>query len=583
MRQGQLPSNYRRLLYSVKPYLVYLIIGIVGTLFVSGVDSFFAWLIKPIINEVFIQRQSEWVSYIPLIMFGLFLLRGVSTFISTYFISRCSRFVVMDFRQRIFQHFLVLPVKFFSRKKSGDLVSLLVYNVDQISDASSQTIVNAIQDFALVVGLLTTMFFISWQLSSCLLIIGPLMYLLMRFVSKRTRALSHWVQGSVADLIAVTQETLRAMVLIRLHGTQKLELSRFYRVIKTNRQQSLKVSVTSALSSSVVQCLLAIPVSLVLFLATQSWIEVTAGAFASLLTAMVMIIKPIRRLSSTNAAIARGLAGADSIFSLLDEPAEQDTGSMIASNVSGLWEIKNLTFRYEPDSVVLNDLSFAVKSGTMVGIVGESGSGKSTLIKLLAGLYQDYEGELLINGVPISSYTLDSFRQQVSYVAQDSVVFDSTIADNVSYGDAQQDMARILLSLEQAQLLDWVNGLESGVATRVGELGSRLSGGQRQRLALARAIYRKSPIVILDEATSSLDYQTESRLQAAIHDLRATSTLFVVAHRLSTIEGADNILVMRDGRLLEQGTHGELMQKKSFYCDLYENRFNEQVKDDASV
>jgi subfamily B ATP-binding cassette protein MsbA len=549
--------------------LSYLILGILATLLISGVDSFFAWLIKPMINQMFGSEKSIWISFIPLIVFCLFTFRAFSTFISSTFINRSSRFVIMDLRKEIFNRLITLPLSFFSKSKTGELVSLVVYNVEQVSDATSQTIVNALQDAALVLGLLVMMLSVSWKMSLFILIVCPLIYYLLRFISKRTRLLSHRVQESIAQLITVTQECLRGLVMIRVHGTADAERERFDNIAQHNRQQSLKVVITNSTSSSLVQVFLAIPVCAILLLASQSWVHISAGSFASLITAMIMIIKPVRRLATTNSNIQKGIAGAESIFKLLDEQPESLGGEKSFSPAPGNWQINQLGFSYRDGTEVLKGVSFTAAAGQTTALVGASGGGKSTLVKLLAALYMDYSGDIIIDGVNVRDYSMASLRSQVAYVGQESVVFSTTVAENIAYGDQEIDEERVGACLELAQLTAWVREQPEGIYAPVGELGSALSGGQRQRLAIARALYRDSPVVILDEATSALDYETERKIQGAIESLKDKKTVFVVAHRLSTIEAADNILVMHDGCLVEQGTHAQLVAQSGYYKKLY--------------
>jgi ATP-binding cassette, subfamily B, bacterial MsbA len=574
-------SAYKRLMSHLKPYRSYIIIGVIATLLISGVDSFFAWLIKPMINQMFGETQNIWVKFLPLIVFCLFAFRALATFTSSSFINRSSRFVIMDLRKGIFNRLITLPLNFFSRSKTGELVSLVVYNVEQVSDATSQTIVNALQDTALVIGLLVMMLTVSWKMSLFILLVCPCVYFLLRYLTKRTRMLSHRVQDSIAHLITVTQECLRGLVLIRIHGTAEVERKRFGKYAQENRQQSLKVVVTNAVSSSLVQVFLAIPVSLILLVASKSWIHISAGSFASLITAMIMIIKPVRRLATTNSNIQKGIAGAESIFELLNEEPESLGGNKDFELAPGNWAVNNLGFSYENEKHILKDVSFSVEAGQTIALVGASGGGKSTLVKILSSLYSDYSGELEIDGVSLREYSMASLRTQVAYVGQESVVFSTTVADNIAYGAHQIDEERVWRCLELAQLADWVRQQEAGLYASVGELGASLSGGQRQRLSIARALYRDVPITILDEATSALDYETERKIQLAIESLKDRKTLFVVAHRLSTIEAADNILVMHEGRLVEQGTHRELLMKSGYYKKLYSLQSKGSVVDEA--
>lgn len=560
-------STIRRLYGFAKPYWLYFVIGISGALLVSGVDAFFARMIKSIVDHGLNSAQASFIMSLSLLLVVLFLVRGCASFASTYFINRIARTVVMILRRALFDHVQGLPLSFYERYGHSNLVSLMLYNVEQISQAASQIIANSIQDIALVLGLLVVMFSVCWPLALLFSMIAPLILLTARYASKRSRQLNRTVQKTIYHMTKALTEVFRGVREVRVYGAESQERERFWKDTKANQAHTLKVVVTKAFSSAVIQWFVAVPIVLALWLSSLDWFDMSAGSFASVLTAMVMIIRPLRRLSQANTDIQQGLAGADTVFEILDEPLEDRSGRALSDPVSGHVVFHEIAHVYEGQSQsALTDISFSIKPGSMVALVGPSGSGKTTLMQLLMRFYEPQAGWIELDGQPIRELSLHDYWAQFSLVTQSPMLFHESFSYNVSYGSiGELDSLRLRKSLEAAQLWEKVSQLPEGVDSCIGEEGSSLSGGEKQRLALARAFYKNAPMVVLDEATSALDTPTERLIQRSIETLRDRSTLFVIAHRLSTVEHADHILVMNEGSLLDQGTHDDLYAR----CDLY--------------
>jgi subfamily B ATP-binding cassette protein MsbA len=570
-------SVYKRLLLSTAPYWGIFLIGILGTIAGSAVDSTLAWMIKPIINEGFIARNQAFIRWLPVGIVVVFLLRGISGFLSDYFISRVGRNLVTHFRQAIFTHLLRLPATFFDRQSSGQLLSALIYNVEQVAGATTDALLMTIQDGFLTLGLLTVMFLISWRLTLLFLIIAPIISIIVRYNSRRMRLLSTNVQQSMAEATHVAEEAIEGYRVIRTYGGEEYEQQKFFTATNTNRQRELKIIVTDSLGSSSVQLVASGLIAVLLYMATSSSWQISAGSFAAMITAVLALLRPIRRLTQVNSRIQKGIAGAQSVFDLLDQPPEPDNGTLPLGRCNGRIEYQQVAFHYPSNpNNVLEDINFTINPGETIALVGRSGSGKSTLASLLQRFYEVTAGQILIDGVDIRQYRLADLRNQFALVSQHVTLFNDTIAHNIAYGRlGNVSEAEIIAAATMAQAMEFIEPLPNGINTFIGENGMRLSGGQRQRIAVARAILKNAPILILDEATSALDTESERHIQKALEVLMRERTTLVIAHRLSTIEKADRILVLDKGRIVEAGDHATLLKQQGYYARLHTLQFRD--------
>ncbi|OGT42830.1 MAG: lipid A export permease/ATP-binding protein MsbA [Gammaproteobacteria bacterium RIFCSPHIGHO2_12_FULL_40_19] len=569
-------DTYKRLLQYAKPYWMLFVLGAIGTIILSLSDAGFAWLVKPIINHGFVKRDRSFIHWLPILIFCIFMIRGIAGFISSYFISRVARTVVRDLRRLIFVKLLHLPATFYDRNSSGYILSTIVYNVEQVAQACSDALLTCLRESSLAVGLIVVMFVVSWQLSLLFLLIVPLIAWVVKWCSVRMRRLSTNVQQSVGDVTHVAGEGIDGYRVIRLYGGQQYEDDKFNRATKANLQRELKIVVTNSVGTSSVQLLFAIPIAVTLLVATNPALHISPGSFASIVTAMITLLRPVRRMSMVNTEIQKGVAAAESIFQMADEEIEKDTGTRMLSRVKGDIAFHNVCFEYNTSSrSILKNINFRVKAGQTVAIVGKSGSGKSTLMNLLPRFYEINSGEISIDGVNINTYQLAELRKQFAFVSQDTTLFDDTVANNIAYGQAPLAKEKIMRAAQAAHATEFISQLPSGFDSKIGEDGVLLSGGQRQRIAIARALLKDAPILVLDEATASLDVHSERQIQLALDDLMKDRTVLVIAHRLSTVENADCILVLDEGKIVETGTHHDLLQKEGVYAALYRAQFKE--------
>lgn len=570
-------KTYQRLLKVSQQYWGIFLLGVLGTVVLSLVDAGFTWLVKPIINKGFIDKDEVFIHWLPLLVIFIFIVRGIAGFTSNYFINRVARNVVRDFRRMIFGKLLKIPAAFYDRHSSGHLLSTVIYNVEQVSQASSDALISSLREFSLLVGLILVMFSVSWQLTLLFLVICPLITWVVKWSSVRLRRLSSNVQQSVGEVTQVADEGIQAYKVIRLFGGQDYEYQKFAEATKRNQQRELKIVITNSIGTALVQLLISIPIAITLLFATMPSLHISPGAFASIIAAMIALLRPVRRLTMVNSTIQKGVAGAESIFTILDEPEEEDEGRYVPTRVSGHIQFNQVSFIYgSTDKQVLHDISIEIKPGQTVAIVGHSGSGKSTLIQLLPRFYDVTTGVIRLDGMDIRGYQLAALRQQFSLVSQETLLFDDTIAQNIAYG-VQGDVSetQIIQAAKSAHAMEFIEQLPEGLNTVIGEDGVLLSGGQRQRIAIARALLKDAPILVLDEATSALDTRSERIIQQALDELMKDRTTLVIAHRLSTVENADWIIVMDKGRVLEQGTHRSLYDQDGIYASLCRMQFGQ--------
>ena len=565
---------YLRLLRYVRPYRRMFALSILGTTAAAATEPLIPALIQPLLDGSFVAKDPHSIRLMPLLMVAVFIVRGITSFIGTLAMSWIAHQVVTDLRDALFARLLSLPTRYFDDHSAGSLLSRLTYDVSQVMTATTQALVALVKDGLSVIGLLGWMLYLNWKLSLLVLLITPGITIIMRLVSQRLRRLSRELQELMGGLTHVIDEVLQGHKVIKIFGGQDYERQRFHRVNNRVRQFNLKLAAASEASGPLVQLLAIIALGAVIYFASlqSAADQITVGGFVSLFGAMAMLLTPIKRLTKVNEQLQRGLAAAETIFALLDEPPEPDRGIRAIGRARGEVRFHAVSHRYRDDGgEVLHQLELDVRPGETIALVGPSGGGKTTLMSLLPRFYEPESGDILLDGMPIRELRLAELRANIAYVSQDIVLFNDTVAANIAYGAGfQVGEDDILKAAESAHAMEFIRELPQGLHTLIGENGARLSGGQRQRLAIARALLKNAPILILDEATSALDTQSERKVQQALDALRQGRTAFIIAHRLSTIESANRIVVLDRGHIVESGTHDELLARGGLYASLYQ-------------
>lgn len=564
---------YLRLLKDVRPYWMMFFLAMTANVLYGVIDAGMMKLLEPLMNKGFVERDAHFIRWIPLTIIAIFTARGLISFMSEYCMGWVARQVVMNFRQKMFRHLLTLPALFFDKNSSGELLSRMTYNVEQVANASSDALTVMVREGCTSIGLIIVMFSVSWKLTLLFVLTIPIMALFFQLASKRLRGVSTAIQTSMEQVTHTAEEVIEGYKEVKAFGGEAYEINRFDGATHYNRRQEMKLIVTTAVSMPLIQLTGSIALAGILYIATlgsAGMSNVTPGGFATMIVCMVALLKPIKQLSKLNTTIQRGIAGAESIFKFLDEPQEIDLGTKTLHHTQGHIVFQNVSFEYptREQQSVLKNISFQINPGEIVAVVGRSGSGKSTLAHLLPRFYELKTGEITIDGLLIQDISLKNLRQQFSIVTQHVTLFNDTIENNISYGSSNATVEDILKAAESAYVMDFVHQLPEGLKTMIGENGVRLSGGQRQRIAIARALLKKAPILILDEATSALDTESERKIQSALDGLMKQCTTIVIAHRLSTIEHAHKILVIDQGLLVESGTHNELIAQNTVYANL---------------
>lgn len=583
---SRIPSTYRRLLGYAMVYWRAFMLAIVGMILVALAQPGFAALMKPMLDGSFVEKDPQTIKWVPFVLIAVFLMRAFAGFLSEYYIALVGRNIIVALRAEMFQKLMQLPNPYYDRNSTGNTIAKFTYNVEQVTQAATGAVTILIRDSLMVISLIGWMFYLSPMLASVFLAIGPVIALLVGSVSKRFRKISQRIQQSMGKVTHVVEESIQAQRVVKIFGGQDYETARFHDINKKNLQQQLKLAATTSISTPVIQVFVAFALAGIVYMATSQGMQstITVGTFMSFMAAMMMMFAPIKNLTSVNAVIQRGIAAAESIFELLDTEPETDNGHYESSRVRGEIQFKDVTFSYHGDGEkpVLKSINLHIQAGQTIALVGKSGSGKSTLVNLLPRLYDNYTGEVLLDGRDVRDFTLLSLRDQIAYVGQEIVLFNDTVAHNIAYGrlkDVTEE--QIIAAARAAHAWEFIEQMQDGLQTIVGERGVMLSGGQRQRIAIARALLKDAPVLIMDEATSALDTESERYIQAALETLLKNRTTLVIAHRLSTIENADLILVMEEGRIVERGTHHDLLHLDGAYANFYRLQFSESKHETA--
>ncbi len=572
-------QTFRRLWPLISPYKTGLVVAAIALILNAASDTFMLSLLKPLLDDGFGKANSSILKWMPLAVIGLMVVRGVTGFVSSYCISWVSGKVVMHIRRRLFSHMMGMPVSFFDQQSTGTLLSRITYDSEQVAASSSGALVTVVREGASIIGLFIMMFYHSWQLSLILIVIAPIVSVSIRLVSKRFRNISKNMQSTMGEVTTSAEQMLKGHKEVLIFGGQKVETERFEAVSNRMRQQGMKLVSASSISDPIIQLIASFALAFVLYAASfPSVMEtLTAGTITVVFSAMIALMRPLKSLTNVNAQFQRGMAACQTLFTILDMEQEKDEGKLEVDRAKGEIEFRHVTFYYPgKDTPALNDINMHIDAGKTVALVGRSGSGKSTIANLMTRFYDVSEGSILLDGYDLRDYRLGALRNQVALVSQNVHLFNDTVANNIAYArDEQYSRAEIEEAARMAYAMDFINKMENGLDTVIGENGVMLSGGQRQRIAIARALLRDCPILILDEATSALDTESERAIQSALDELQKNRTSLVIAHRLSTIEKADEILVIEDGRIVERGMHAELLAKKGVYAQLNRMQFGQ--------
>lgn len=572
---------YFRLLGYTFKYKLQITLSVIGLVLFAISQTAFAALMEPLLDEGFIERDDDTIRWLPLAVIGLFLMRGVGGFLSTYFISWVGRQVIARLRYEVFQHLLRLPSKYYDQNSSGTVISKLTFNIEQVAVSASSALTSVVRDGLLVILLLSFIFYKNPVLASFTLLVAPLIAVVVGVINKKFRKYSTRIQGSMGDVTEAASEIIGGHQVIKIFGTTEYEEAQFDALNVRNTNANIRLVLTQAISIPLIQFISALAVAAIIYVATLDITGMTGGEFVSFMGATIMLLQPVKHLTTVNQQLQRGIVAAQSVFELLEIEQESDRGQLELQDARGDIEFSRVKFSYNGTEQVLRDVSLKIEPGQTVAFVGQSGSGKTTLANLLPRFYEPESGVILVDGHDVKEYKRESLRDQMSMVGQHATLFNSTIRNNIAYG-APTDVSEeeVIAAAKAANAWDFIQDFPEGLDAPVGENGARLSGGQRQRIAIARALLKDSPILILDEATSALDNKSERHIQQALDRLMENRTTLVIAHRLSTIEKADLIVVMNDGEVVEKGDHQALLALDGYYAQLHNLQFRDQGSDE---
>ena len=550
-------------------------IAIFGMIITAVSDPALSAIMKPILDGGFIQRDPNVISLLPFGLLAIFIIRSFGIFLTIYFMAKVGRSLVFRLREMMFKNLLDLPVSFYDKTTSGDIMSRISHNVELLSSVAARSLIILIRDTLTIVGLLVWMFYLSWELTLIFLLAAPFIVLLVSSLNKKFRSLTHDAQNSVGGIIHVAQEVIQGNKIVKIFKGYEKETLRFENTNDENRKAHMNLALTEGINSAVIMLIVGSALSGIILVSTFDFIleTITVGSFVSFMFAMFMILGPARGLASINARLQQGIAAGENVFELIDENKENDKGNINNLNIENNIVFENVSFLYpNNNSPVIKNINLEIKVGEFIALVGMSGCGKSTLVNLIPRLYNPSSGKIKIDNIDTMDLTLNALRKNMSYVGQDTILFNDTVKNNIIYGQNNIDESSIISALEKSYSLEFVNEMPNGINTIIGENGVLLSGGQRQRLAIARAFLKDSPVLIFDEATSSLDSVSEKCIQKALDELKIGKTTIIIAHRLSTVEKANNIVVMENGSIIESGNHDDLISKKDYYYKLYNSQ-----------
>ena len=571
-------ATFKRLFPIIKQYKSGIIVGAIALVLNALVDSGLIYLLKPLLDEGFGQADHGFLKLMSVLVVAFILVRGITNYVAGYCLAWSSGNVVMTLRRTIFQHLIYMPVSYFDKNPIGRSLSRVTYDTEMVANSSYHALVTIVREGAYLISLFVVMIYTSWQLSVVLFMLAPVIGVLIGIVSKRFRQLSRNIQSSMGELTVTTEQMLKGHKEVLSFGGQEIEKARFDRVSNDMRRKGMKIVSADGISDGLVQLIASFALSIILYLSTVEGLHIedlTAGSFTVVFSSMMAMLRPLKSLTNVNSQFQRGMAACQTLFEFLDLKTENDNGTVEVERAKGNITFNHVSFGYEgKDGLALNDISFSLPQGKTIALVGRSGSGKSTIANLLTRFYDIEQGEITLDGINIQDYRLANLRAQCSIVSQQVHLFNDTIANNIAYAATDKySREDIINAAKAAHAMEFIEKLDDGLDTVIGENGASLSGGQRQRLAIARALLRNSPILVLDEATSALDTESERAIQSALAALQKDKTVLVIAHRLSTIENADEILVVDQGKIIERGTHQALLAQNGAYSQLYSLQF----------